>query len=87
MQIRAGLWAVVRGRPLLCIDGLGGAEVKCQLRNNLPTKTEESAASKTVNRRNGVGIEDIVFVAIDTVVPVLGVKELEPEPKAQRCRV
>ena len=79
MQICASEWAAVFSCPLLCIDGFGGTEIERQLREDLPAKAEESAAAETIDRRDRIGIEDVVLVAIDAVVPVLGVEELEAE--------
>ena len=52
------------------------------MRENLPAKAKEGAASNTIHRRDGIGIKDIILVTIDAVVPVLGIEELEAETKA-----
>ena len=49
------------------------------MREDLPAKAEESAAAETIDRRDRIGVEDVVLVAIDAVVPVLGIEELEAE--------
>ena len=78
MKICASEWAIVCGRPLLCINGFGKTEIESQLRNDLPTKTEVRTAAETVDSRDRVGIEDIMLVEVDAVGPVLSVEQLEP---------
>ena len=65
--------------PIAGIDGFGSTEIKRELRNNLPFKTEISSAAKTIHRRNGKSIEHIVLVAVNTVVPITGIEGLQAE--------
>ena len=87
MNICTGLWAIVSGRPLLCIDGLGDAEVKRELGNDLPSEAQVSATAQTVGRRDRKGVQHIVLVDIDAVRPFAGIEALEAEAKAERCMV
>ena len=87
MKIGTGLWAIVSGRPLLCIDGLGDAEVKRELGNDLPSEAQVSATAQTVGRRDRKGVQYIVLVGIDAVRPLARVEALEPETKAERSMV
>lgn len=82
MNICTGLWAIVSGRPLLCINGLGDAEVKRELGNDLPSEAQVSATAQTVGRRDRKGVQHIVLVDIDAVRPFTGVEALEAEAKA-----
>ena len=77
MQIRASDWAVMRGRPLLCIDGFGGSEIERELRDDLPSKTEVGTSAETIDSRDGEGIEHVVLIAVDTVSPFAGIKSLK----------
>ena len=79
MEICASLWAVMCGRPLLCVDGFGGTEIEGELRNDLPTEAGVETATKTIDGGDGVGVENIVLVAIDAVGPIAGIEELGPE--------
>ena len=63
--------------PITSIDSLGGAEIERQLRDNLPTQAKECPAAQTIDRRNRVGIEHIVLITINTVVPLPGIEPLE----------
>ena len=82
MDVRVGLRAIVRRGPHLGIDGFAEAEIECELRDDLPTETDISASAKTVHRRNGEGIKDVVFVGIDAVIPFASIEALESEPNA-----
>ena len=63
--------------PIVGIEGFGEAEIECQLGNDLPTKTKVSAATEAINGRDGIGIENIMLVRINAVVPIAGIEELE----------
>ena len=93
MYVRSGLLAAMRRSPLRLIKGLADTKIDCQLWNNLPAEAEISAAAETIDGRDRIGIEDVVLIAIDAVVPVPGVEELEAETERKwmvysvRCKV
>ena len=87
MDVRAGLRAIVRRGPRLGINRFAEAEIECELRDDLPAETDISASAKTVHRRDGESVKDVVFVTIDAVVPFASIEALESEPNAQRCMV
>ena len=70
--------------PITGVEGFGEAEIECQLWNNLPSKAKISTASETINGRNSIGIEHIVLIGINAVVPVACIEELQAETEAQR---
>lgn len=82
MEIGARLWAVVSGRPFLCIDGFRSTEIEGQLRDDLPAETEVETATETICGRDGIGIEHIVLIKIDAVGPISRVKELHSDAKS-----
>ena len=69
--------------PITSIDGFGGTEIERQLREDLPAKAEESAAAETIHSGDGISIEYIVLITINTVVPLPGIEELEAETEAE----
>lgn len=73
--------------PITGIDGFGGTEIESELGDDLPTEAEIGAAAEAIRSRNGISIKDIVLIGIDAVRPFAGVKPLEPQFDAQRCRV
>ena len=77
MNICASEWAIVCGRPLLCINGFGKAEIECNLRDDLPPEVEIAPCAQPIDGRDRVRIEDIVLVEVDAVGPVLSVEQLE----------
>ena len=79
MDIRASEWAVVVGRPSFCIERFADPQIERQLRNNLPSEAYVRPASHTIDRRRGIGIKHVVFVAIDAVGPFARIEPLEPE--------
>ena len=52
------------------------------MRNDLPTLSDDPAATETIDGRNGVGIEHIVLVGIDAVRPFAGIEALEAKAQA-----
>ena len=76
MDVRAGLGAVVGGGPGAFVEGFAEAEVKGKLLDDLPTKADISSAAETVCCRNGEGVQHIVLIEIDAIVPIAGVEEL-----------
>ena len=76
-------FGVFAGIPRLGIDGFADAQVERHLRNNLPSETEVRSTAQTIGRRDGEGIEHVVLIGIDAVVPFAAVKPLEPEPQLQ----
>ena len=76
MEVGARLWAVVSGCPLLCIDGFGGTKIERQLGEDLPAETEVETTTETVGGGDGIGVEHIVLVEVDTVGPFAGIEGL-----------
>lgn len=81
MDVRAGKGAAVRGCPFLLIDGLGGFEIEREGRDNLPSEAEVRTSAKTIRGGDGEGVQDVVLVEIDAVVPLARVKALQPQTK------
>ena len=69
--------------PISGVEGFGEAEIECQLGNDLPAKANVSATSETINGRNRIGIEYIVLIGINAVVPIARIEELQAETEAQ----
>lgn len=64
--------------PIAGIEGFGDTEIEGELRDDLPAETEVGAASETVCGGDRIGIEDIVLVRIDAILPILAIEELGP---------
>ena len=87
MDVGSGLGTVVRRCPSLGIDGFAEAEVECELGDDLPAETNVCASAKTVHRGNGEGIQHIVLVGVNAVVPLTGIEALEAEAQGNWCMV
>ena len=70
--------------PITGVERLGEAEIECQFGNDLPTQAKVRATTKAINGRDGIGIENIVLVGINAVVPIACIEELHAETEAQR---
>ena len=70
--------------PCGVVEGLAEPEIEGQLRDYPPSERKVGSASKTVDRRNGVGVEDIVLVGVNTIVPLTGIEELQTEMQRER---
>lgn len=82
MQIRAGDWAVMSGRPILFINGFGEAEIEGELRDDLPAQAEICATAETIRSRNGKGVQHVVLVDINAVRPIASIKSLKTDVEA-----
>ena len=67
--------------PSPVIDRFRHTKIERQLLNYLPFEAQIGAATKAVGRRNGKGIEHVVLIDINAVVPVASVEELNSEPQ------
>ena len=68
--------------PSSVIDRFGHTQIECQLLNYLPFEAQIGAATKAVSRRYGKGIEHVVLIDINAVVPIASVKELNSESQS-----
>ena len=81
MQVGAGSGTVVRGGPGFGIEGFREAEIEGELGNDLPAQADVRTAAKAIDGGYREGIEDVVLVAIDAVVPITSVEELQTKPQ------
>ena len=49
--------------------------------NDLPAQADVRTAAKAIDGWDGEGIEDVVLVAIDAVVPITSVEALQTKPQ------
>ena len=74
---------VFGGIPVAGIDRFADAQIEGNRPDNLPSQAEVRASAKAVSGRDGEGIEHVVLVGINAVVPFAAVEPLEPEPQLQ----
>ena len=68
--------------PFPVINSLANAQIQSELFDDLPSETEIGPTAQTVGGRNGKGIEHIVLIEIDPVVPFAGIEGLKAETQA-----
>ena len=81
MNICAGNGTVIINSPVFLVNRFADAQVKGQWLYDLPFEIEIGSAAHSVHRRNREGIQHIVFVRIDAVVPIPAVKKLRSQAK------
>ena len=81
MQVGAELngWLVIG--DCWFFDGFRCAEIEGELGNDLPAQADVRTAAKAIDGGDGEGIEDVVLVAIDAVVPITSVEALQTKPQ------
>ena len=76
MDVCARLGAGMGSGPGALVEGFAEAEVEGKLLDDLPTKADIGSAAEAVRCRNRKGVEYIVFVQINAIVPIAGIEEL-----------
>ena len=84
MNICAREWAIVCGRPLLCINGFGKTEIECNLWDDLPPEVEIAPCAQPIDGRDRVGVEHVMLVGINAVGPLAGIEELQASANTNR---